>query len=483
MAYEEADGSEEVYRGLRCTSQIGASDGGQRTTLVSLPRSAALLESEESPNPLPFIVQDEAWQYLPTWIRLVVRLLIERRLGASSSFRPYLALLPSSFPSLPFNHLPFIRAALGRCSPLLMSIVDKAQEDLAGMHFFLSATLNLTTVEKTMAASAGRSAEGRGKGQMENDDFGLPMSGPLTVREYLWAVCVVLTRAVPMKDATGRSLELIAPMIDLVNHNSSQYGASGVAYNETSDAFEFFTTSAYQEGDEIFFAYGPKTNDDLLRGFGFVEANNRFDNVFVGTILQPILMQDAALADALDFHPEGIQPATDDDDGQRLGLALSAERSELLREHRSDMLESLFGSSAVVGVQGPSSRMAGALATLFCSDDELQKLVLLKGPESRLWWFDDEQHVTPETAPEKPDPSLLAACVDSPSIGQVLRRAVEASRQALQRLRDEVYEGAKAYEGRDGAEWETDRVVEMVAGAYVREKERILREFSLVLAD
>ena len=106
--------------------------------------------------------------------------------------------------------------------------------------------------------------------------------------------------------------------------------------------------------------------------------------------------------------------------------------------------------------------------------------MLLKGPESRLWWFDDEQH---ENAPEKPDPSLLAAYVDSPSIGQVLRRAVEGSRQALQRLRDEVYEGAKAYEGREGAEWETDGVVEMVAGAYVREKERILREFSLVVGE
>ena len=66
-------------------------------------------------------------------------------------------------------------------------------------------------------------------------------------------------------------------MVDLCNHLSSQAGVEA-AYEYFADAFAVVLPEAVPAGGEVRICYGPRSNDQLLQQYGFVEADNPHDD-------------------------------------------------------------------------------------------------------------------------------------------------------------------------------------------------------------
>ena len=70
---------------------------------------------------------------------------------------------------------------------------------------------------------------------------------------------------------------VICPVVDLCNHHSSQAGVEA-AYEYFADAFAVVLPEAVPVGGEVRICYGPRSNDQLLQQYGFVEADNPHDD-------------------------------------------------------------------------------------------------------------------------------------------------------------------------------------------------------------
>lgn len=69
---------------------------------------------------------------------------------------------------------------------------------------------------------------------------------------------------------------VICPVIDMANHRSTlQQG--DVSFEFFGDAYSLAATQAVNQGSELFISYGPRSNDQLLQFYGFVEPNNPHD--------------------------------------------------------------------------------------------------------------------------------------------------------------------------------------------------------------
>lgn len=69
---------------------------------------------------------------------------------------------------------------------------------------------------------------------------------------------------------------VICPFIDMANHVGM--GENGeVAFEYFSDAYSLAVKKAPNNGEEFFISYGPRSNDQLLQYYGFVEKNNPHD--------------------------------------------------------------------------------------------------------------------------------------------------------------------------------------------------------------
>lgn len=93
-----------------------------------------------------------------------------------------------------------------------------------------------------------------------------------TYDEYIWAFMVVQTRAWSLDG----KLTLV-PLADMLNHDST----AGVGNLLEVDGKNFFTINAtrdYEQGAQVFDSYGPRSNFDLLKSYGFVLENNPFDS-------------------------------------------------------------------------------------------------------------------------------------------------------------------------------------------------------------
>lgn len=69
---------------------------------------------------------------------------------------------------------------------------------------------------------------------------------------------------------------VICPMIDMANHQSVKF-AGQVSFEYFANAYSLATDQAIPSGDEVYISYGPRSNDQLLQYYGFVERNNPND--------------------------------------------------------------------------------------------------------------------------------------------------------------------------------------------------------------
>ena len=94
---------------------------------------------------------------------------------------------------------------------------------------------------------------------------------------------------------------VVCPVVDLCNHHSSQAGVEA-AYEYFADAFAVILPEAVPVGGEVRICYGPRSNDQLLQQYGFVEADNPHDDF---AIRQDDLV--LALNAASPFAPATVQ--------------------------------------------------------------------------------------------------------------------------------------------------------------------------------
>ena len=77
---------------------------------------------------------------------------------------------------------------------------------------------------------------------------------------------------------------VICPMIDMANHDTMKSIFANVAFEYFANGYSLATTTTattadvvVKEGTELFISYGPRSNDQLLQYYGFVEVDNPND--------------------------------------------------------------------------------------------------------------------------------------------------------------------------------------------------------------
>ncbi|CCH45757.1 hypothetical protein BN7_5343 [Wickerhamomyces ciferrii] len=99
---------------------------------------------------------------------------------------------------------------------------------------------------------------------------------------YLWASAIFNSRAFPFLLAGNeicRDLNeaFLVPIFDLLNHDNEANVKWDSLDSSNGKNFIFKTEQKLKNGDEIYNSYGPKTNQELMFGYGFAIENNKED--------------------------------------------------------------------------------------------------------------------------------------------------------------------------------------------------------------
>ncbi|EEP82423.1 conserved hypothetical protein [Uncinocarpus reesii 1704] len=93
---------------------------------------------------------------------------------------------------------------------------------------------------------------------------------------YKWALCTVWSRAMDFALPDGKSVRLLAPFADMLNHSSEVRQCH--AYDPLSGNLSILAGKGYEAGDQVFIHYGSVPNNRLLRLYGFVIPSNPNDS-------------------------------------------------------------------------------------------------------------------------------------------------------------------------------------------------------------
>uniref|UniRef100_A0A7S2S8I0 Rubisco LSMT substrate-binding domain-containing protein n=1 Tax=Eucampia antarctica TaxID=49252 RepID=A0A7S2S8I0_9STRA len=149
--------------------------------------------------------------------------------------------------------------------------------------------------------------------------------------------------------------------MDMANHQSTQQANNVVAFEYFANAYSLSTTvdETVKNNQELFISYGPRSNDQLLQYYGFVEVDNQHD-VY---IMPPLRDWDiAALEQACGrtFSNGRLQKL---DKAGLLGISSSTAKLDLEAENRG-------GGVVLSRMDGLDPAVLTALRVLVSSDDE-----------------------------------------------------------------------------------------------------------------
>lgn len=211
---------------------------------------------------------------LKPWVSIALFLLREKAMGAASSWRPYLDILPPETDS-----------------PIFWSEEELSQ--IRGTQL-LSTTFGV----KEYVQSEFTKVE---------DEVILPnkhlFSETITAADFLWAFGILRSRV--FSRLRGDKLVLI-PFADLINHNSSitsedvcwEIKGKGVFSREL--IFSLRTPSYVKAGEQVYIQYDlDKSNAELALDYGFIETNNKGREVYTLTLEIP--ESDPFFGDKLDI--------------------------------------------------------------------------------------------------------------------------------------------------------------------------------------
>jgi len=174
-----------------------------------------------------------------TWLALYM--LEQRRLGAASSWGPYLDVLPEDFPSVP------------------IWFSDEDWSWLEGSLFRKRIKRHRESLEK----------------QYETISELVPeFPSEFSLDEFLWARAAISSRVfgwnlpgLPVEDGT----DFMVPLGDMFNHRSPKQVEW--SFNKTTNSFEYKALEDVPAGSEILISYGGKCNSQYLLSYGFTIPN------------------------------------------------------------------------------------------------------------------------------------------------------------------------------------------------------------------
>ncbi|KAG5288957.1 hypothetical protein I7I50_01498 [Histoplasma capsulatum G186AR] len=123
-----------------------------------------------------------------------------------------------------------------------------------------------------------------------------------TIEDYKWALCTVWSRAMDFVLPGGKSIRLMAPFADMLNHSSEVRQCH--AYDPLSGNLTILAGKDYEAGDQVFIYYGSIPNNRLLRLYGFVmpgNPNDSYDLVLETHPMAPFFEQKRKLWDLAGF--------------------------------------------------------------------------------------------------------------------------------------------------------------------------------------
>ncbi|KAL1932934.1 hypothetical protein VTP01DRAFT_8612 [Rhizomucor pusillus] len=115
----------------------------------------------------------------------------------------------------------------------------------------------------------------------------------LTWDEFLWAYSVLSSRSFPysLLDPSfteNDDFEVLFPLLDALNHRPNTKITWERRGDPINGTLAFITGQEYKAGEQLYNNYGPKSNEELLLGYGFCFEYNEFDYV----ALKPNFSQD-----------------------------------------------------------------------------------------------------------------------------------------------------------------------------------------------
>ncbi|CAO3697257.1 unnamed protein product [Rhizopus stolonifer] len=136
------------------------------------------------------------------------------------------------------------------------------------------------------------------KSTLQNDFDRLLKSLPESIKkedvtwdDFLWAYSVYSSRAFPYRlvdPSAPEDSEVLFPLVDALNHKPNTKITWSRSGDSDTGSMSFVSGQEYQRGAEIYNNYGPKSNEELLTGYGFCFEYNEYDHIS----LKPNFSQD-----------------------------------------------------------------------------------------------------------------------------------------------------------------------------------------------
>ncbi|KAF9102554.1 hypothetical protein BGX27_010959 [Mortierella sp. AM989] len=226
-----------------CGSVFCSKDIAEDEVFLFVPFTPLVLTETLARQHLPPLVQS-----LDGRTALILFLIQQTLLKDASFFQPYLDMIPDKiYTALEFD--------------------DQDMEQLRGTNAFLTVKQLRSNLEQKFKETM----DIVGKELREEDGY--------TWEKFLWAETVVSSRTFPAHLFGGVEGEVVLiPLGDALNHKS-RHKATWI---KTPQGLEM-SGCALQHGHQVFNNYGPKSNEELLVGYGFCIEDNLDDLVTLKT--------------------------------------------------------------------------------------------------------------------------------------------------------------------------------------------------------
>jgi len=222
--------------------------------IVMIPSS--VLISNQRIKTESFLKDFTEWTGIFSLEPTLVWLLVERT-NPNSPWKPYLDILPESFPTHPLSWTQEeLNEAKGTALPDTTNAIREALK---------------RTYEHLLE-------------KLVTPNPNVFPAGSFTLETVTWAYQVVNSRSWLVKTAGGEYDLVLVPLADMLNH---QPGAGAGSLSEDGTFFSINATRDYEAGDQVFDTYGPKSNYELLSAYGFVLPDNPDDFMTLHFSLKP----------------------------------------------------------------------------------------------------------------------------------------------------------------------------------------------------
>ncbi|KAG9321727.1 hypothetical protein KVV02_005073 [Mortierella alpina] len=227
-----------------CGSVYASTDIAEDEVFLTIPFSPLVLTDGLARKALP-----DSAQSLDGRTALTLFLMQQRLLKENAFFQPYLDMVPDK-----------IHTAL--------EFDDQDLEHLRGTNAYLT----VKELQQKLRQKFNDTMRIVGGELKEQDGY--------TWEKFLWAETVLSSRAFPAH-LFGGGVEgeiVLIPLADTLNHKS-RHKATWI---KTQQGLEM-SGAAASKGDQLFNNYGPKSNEELLTGYGFCIEDNKDDMVTLKT--------------------------------------------------------------------------------------------------------------------------------------------------------------------------------------------------------